>query len=170
MTEDRELAAMQTILGALNPLEEDARSRVMAYIVDRLEIDALSTARGGEQRVDPPEGNGAEREQATSRTFHSFAELFDATSPNTNPEKALVAGYWVQVCQAGPNFTAHAANKQLKHLGHGLPNITGALDDLKELKPAQVLQLQKSGKTCQTRKTYKLSHAGIKTVQEMIGG
>lgn len=170
MIEDRELGAMQSILGALNPLEEDARARVLAYIMSRLEIDGRPIPWVGEQRGDEPEVNGTEPEVMRPRTFDSFADLFDAAGPTTNPEKARVAGYWLQVCQNAAEFTAHSANKELKHLGHALPNITAAFDDLKELKPAQVLQLQKSGKTRQARKKYKLSHAGIKAVQEMIGG
>jgi hypothetical protein len=55
-------------------------------------------------------------------------------------------------------------------LGHGLINITAALDDLREAKPALVLQVGKSGKSRQARKTYKLTIAGIKSVEEMIGG
>ena len=40
-------------------------------------------------------------------------------------------------------------------------NITAALDDLKEVQPQLVLQLKKSGKSRQARKTYKISVAGV---------
>ena len=43
-------------------------------------------------------------------TFSSFAELYASAEPKSNAEKALVAGYWLQECQGGGNFTAAAAN------------------------------------------------------------
>jgi hypothetical protein len=89
--------------------------------------------------------------------------------PGTHAEKALVAGYWLQVCEGADRFTAHPVNKELTHLGHKLPNVTAALEDLKTTKPALVLQLSKSGTSQQARKTYKLSHAGVERVEEMIG-
>jgi hypothetical protein len=49
-------------------------------------------------------------------------------------------------------------------------NITAALDDLKEVQPQLVLQLKKSGKSRQARKTYKISVAGVQRDKEMIGG
>jgi hypothetical protein len=59
-------------------------------------------------------------------------------------------------------------NKELKLLGEGVPNITMAVDALRSQKPALAVQLQKSGKTRQARKTYKLTVAGIKEVERMI--
>jgi hypothetical protein len=82
-------------------------------------------------------------EQAEAPKYGSFAELFDAAKPKSNGDKALVAGYWLQVCQGAENFDGQSANKELKHLGEGLANITNAVESLKTQKPALALQLKK---------------------------
>jgi hypothetical protein len=170
-----EFEAIKTVHDALAPLEAAARTRVLTYITSLLSIDVRSTNSKPAESADDGEVETEEdtvEEQATkgSPKFSSFAELYDAASPKTNSEKALVIGYWLQVCLASESFTAAAANKELTHLGHKVANITNAIDDLKKQKPALALQLKKSGTSQQARKTYKVSHAGVKRVEEMILG
>lgn len=141
----------------------------MTYILTVFQIDGPKkmgtmyddTIQDGEE---PPA-----RGEAITLKFDSFAELYDAArQPTGNPEKALVAGYWLQVCQSAESFDAQSANNELKNLGHALPNVTNSFESLKKKKPALVLQLKKSGTTQQARKTYKLTIAGKKAVEEMI--
>lgn len=82
----------------------------------------------------------------------------------------MVAAYWVQVCQGTGSFQSQSLNDGLKDLGHGIGNITEALSQLKDDRPALLLQLKKSGNTRQARKTYKLTQAGMKRVEEMTQG
>lgn len=83
-------------------------------------------------------------------------------------DKALVGGYWLQICEGAEAFASQAINDNLKNLGEGVGNVTQALDGLKNAKPALILQIKKSGKSKQSRKTYKLTHAGVKTVEDWI--
>lgn len=140
----------------------------MKYVVSRLQIDAHVDDLTLEEKAAAEEAGVAENGAVEGVTFTTFAELFDAASPTSNGEKALVAGYWLQVCEGAEGFDSQSANKELKHLGHGLPNITAALETLKKTKPSLVLQLQKSGKTQQARKKYKVTVAGLKKVEEMV--
>ena len=171
---DAEFGAMHAVYKALEPLDDDARSRVFTYIMARFEI-AVGVA------AIPKEANNAEngisqegavtgKDEEEAPKYGSLAELYDASQPKGNSDKALVAGYWLQVCQGAENFDAMSANKELKNLGQGLPNITNAIDALKNQKPALALQLKKSGKSQQARKTYKITVAGIKAVEAMING
>ena len=102
--------------------------------------------------------------------YETFAELFDAAQPSSNANMALVAGYWLQVCQGQTDFDGQSANTELKHLGRPIANITVAMNSLKSQKPTLVMQLRKSGKSQQARKTYKVTVAGIKAVEAMING
>lgn len=170
---DIEFVAMQAVYRALEPLDDDARSRVIEYIIARLEIVAPTSLRARTAEL-----NGAnevdevvlEAEEARASKFGSLAELYDAAQPKSNAHKALVAGYWIQVCQGSENFDGFSVNKELKNLGHGISNITNAIDALREQKPALVLQLKKSGKSQQARKTYKVTVAGIVAMEAMISG
>lgn len=165
---DAELAAIQTVYSALSSLDEGARVRVIEYVSDRLGLAAKARSRsaGATPHVDedeePPEAF------ASDTQFSTFAELFDAAAPKTQSDKSLVCGYWLQVCQGAENFDGFSVNKELKNLGEGIANITSALDALKTQKPALALQLKKAGKSRQARKTYKVTVAGIKSVESMI--
>lgn len=168
---DVEFAAMQSVYEALEPLDDDARSRVVEYITHRLEI--ATSAPRHQRQVGHKVDDGAEEVDATVASapkFGSLAELHDAAQPRSNAERALVAGYWLQICEGADSFEGFSANQGLKNLGHGVSNITNAIDSLKAQKPALVLQLKKSGTSKQARKTYKVTHAGIMAVEAMISG
>ncbi|XHS78116.1 hypothetical protein ACFJGW_20700 [Burkholderiaceae bacterium UC74_6] len=178
----QEFGAIQAIHAALEPLPEDGRTRVLNYIVSLLGIDAKVSAAGPAPAPRAPvighdnDGEGASDEAAPAAppkgalSFGTFAELYAAAEPKTNAEKALVVGYWLQVCQVAESFTAAAANKELTHLGHKLSNITDAIDQMKSQKPMLILQLKKSGSSQQARKLYKVSHEGVKRVEAMVRG
>jgi hypothetical protein len=165
MADYEEIEAMKKIADALESLDDAARQRALHWALSRyrgskpsegMAQSAISSGAGGESRTD-------------AATFDSFAELFEATNPTMEREKALVAGYWIQVCEENAGgFPSQTLNGRLKDLGHGIGNITEALTQLKTERPALVLQLKKSGTTQQARKTYKLTQEGIKRVQTMV--
>jgi hypothetical protein len=176
---DDEFAAMQAVFSALKPLtEEGAQQRVMDYVANRLGLSLQAVVKGSAKQRVAEEDDSAEEDDDSSEPqalknladFGTFAELCDAAQPKTQADKALVGGYWLQVCQAGESFDGFAINKELKNLGEGIPNITSALETLKAQKPALALQLKKSGKARQARKTFKVTVAGIKAVEAMIRG
>jgi len=163
MDQDAEIAAMSAVAKALEPLDELVRRRVISWAASRF----------GLQLPAPSKSLGIEREAASTGEsarveFESFAELFDAADPKTDKDRALVAAYWAQICQSQATFPAQTLNASLKDLGHGLSNVTVALDGLKDEKPALVLQLKKSGTSKQARKTYKLTVEGAKRVRQML--
>ena len=144
---DPEFSAMNVLYAALEPLDSEARKRVVAYIVARLGmthggpiLDSGPIDLGGDQEPD------LENETNIAPKYGTLAELCDATHPTTAAHKALVAGYWLQVCQGGESFDGFSANKELKHLGEGVANITVAMDALKSQKPALALQLKKAAR------------------------
>lgn len=166
-----EFDAIKKIHEELAPLPTDARKRVLEYLINLLDVDVAGRhsgmLKGRGVHKDDPEATGGSID--LHEAFGTFAELFDGAHPNTNADKALVAGYWLQVHDGVDGFDSQSANSLLKNLGHGLPNVTAALTSLKEQKPALVLQLKKSGSSQQARKTYKVTVAGIKAVKDMIG-
>jgi len=160
---DNELTVMQTVFEALHGLEdEQARARVLSWVTDKLGMKNPSAAQT-KPKQEPENEPGVHNSE-----FATFADLFNATSPNANPEKALVAGDWLQKGQGQEHFSGQAANKELQNLGHVIPNITNAFSALNDRKPALAIQVKKSGKTKQARKQYKLTQAGIDAVEAML--
>jgi hypothetical protein len=170
MPADPEIQAMETVQAAVDPLSPEARQRVLQWMASRFDL-ALT----GSQRRNP-RGGGAEHGSddlhgdAPDAPFATFADLYDAAGPTTDPERALVGGYWYQVVERADSFPAQPVNTALKNLGHPIGNITNALTALKTRTPALVLQLQKRGKTKQGRKVYKLTEAGVRRVTDLING
>ena len=166
----KEFEAIKAIHKVLKPLRVDGQERVIKYISSLLGISNVEiTSDSIDSTSDVKRPHSIARPMHTEKeTFGSFAELYDAVGPHTHADKALVAGYWLQVCEGEESFNSQSANNELKHLGYRLPNITAALTKLKETKPALILQLKKSGTSRQARKTYKLTTAGMKTLHEMF--
>jgi hypothetical protein len=159
MTDDKELATMAAIAKALDDINDDATvARVLQWI----------NSRYGKTRGLAPLNFGPEHEGSDETEFADLASLFNAAEPSTDPQRALVAGYWFQVHENKDNLDAQSINAALKNLGHPISNITSALTSLKDRKPSLVMQVQKTGKTAQARKKYRLTAAGIAAVRRML--
>lgn len=162
-----EFDAFKAVHDALHPFDPQARARILKSVATLLEIGVPVKDTGGE--AEGASDNHGDENGDTAPTYSAFAELHAAASPSSDAEHALVAGYWLQVSQGNESFTGQGANKELAHLGHKSSNIARALQTLIDAKPQLVLQLKKSGSSKQSRKTYKLSLAGVKRVEEMVG-
>ena len=162
----RELAAMKAIAEALKGLERDGVGRVLRWAADafgaKVPPGAISTESLSQRK-------GNVKESGPAPTFGSLADLYAAASPAAEPDRALVIGYWIQVGQGEADFDSQAVNKELKHLGYGVGNITQAFTGLMTRKPQLVIQTRKSGTSQQARKRYKLTTAGIQAVERMLG-
>jgi hypothetical protein len=157
-----EVDAMRAVAKAVGSLAPDERGRVLRWAAERFAVSL------------PP---GAGRRQANSEERRNQDEVpedagdfYSRAAPQSEPERALVVAYWVQEVRGDGEFEAQTVNTQLKHLGHGVSNITRALDDLKARKPQLVIQIQKSGKSKQARKRYKVTAAGKTEVQRLFSG
>lgn len=166
---DPELSAMSRVLAALEPLDDDARLRVLMWVSGRYDLAPAVQAQALVSE-DPPADTTEipSVPSAAASQFVTLGELFGAANPRTNGEKALIAGYWLQVKGGAEDLTSQAVNTELKHLGHGVANITAALDELKAARPALAIQLRKSGSSQQARKKYKVTAAGEKRVEELV--
>jgi hypothetical protein len=102
--------------------------------------------------------------------FDDAAALFAAANPTTNGDKALVIGYWFQQIEGNKDLDAQQVNTQLKQLGHGIANITGAFNDLMGTMPKLAIQVRKGGATRQARKRYRITTEGLKRVADLLAG
>jgi len=171
MSDDAEIDAMKEISALFAQLEEDAQERVIAWLGSRFGLpratsgslitsaSSLSATSAERGRPAPP---------LSGASFDHPAELFEAARAKTDSEKALVLAYWFQVSQGAASFSSRQVNDELKHIGYGVGNITRALDALIESRPALVIQLEKSGKSKQAQKKFRVTHEGLKRVQQLL--
>jgi hypothetical protein len=155
---DPEIKAIGAISEALNKLSEEQQSNVLLYINAR--YAGQTVGRSSSAGV-PTTGLGAEK-------FESLGDFFDALDPQTEADRVLAVGYWLQVVQGASDFESFPVNKELKNLGHTVSNITRALDTLISQTPRLVLQVSKTGSSKQSRKKYKITREGIKRVQAAL--
>lgn len=171
-----ELEAMQDVAAGLKKLsgDTDAARRVLQWAASAFLPDGLSavvTTSNASAQASPSTASSAGTvEPGPSSSFSSLPDLYSAVSPASDSSRALVVGYWFQVMQGEQDLDGFQINKELKHLGHGVSNITTALTGLIERKPQLVIQTRKSGNSKQARKRYRLTDAGIKAVERMIAG
>lgn len=156
---DDEIEAMTRIAEALSDLSEEERGRVLAWAESRF---------GRSPAMQAADTGGAPPRTPESTAWPEFVDLFDAAGARTDAERALVAGFWLQVLKGAADFPSQQANDLLKDVGHGVANITDALAKLQRRKPALVRQTSKSGRSQQARKRYKLTSSGIADVQRMV--
>lgn len=159
-----ELDAMKKVAEAIGGLEPDAQKRVIHWAEAHFSIERMNETKTGNS--ENPVIN--ESLLSNSENIDSIGELFALSLPSSDAEKALVAGYWLQIEQGSSDFTTQEVNSDLKHLGYGIGNITRAFETLKKTRPQQVIQLRKAGTSKQARKTFKLTDVGKKVVESMI--
>lgn len=157
----KEIEAMKVIADELAKLDEPGVRRVLRWAADAFGANAVV----GANRM---ASSSADESAEPQTKYDSLADFYAATSPSTESDKALVVGYWTQILQGEAEFDAQSVNKELKHLGHGVGNITSAFDGLIKRKPQLVIQTRKAGTSRQARKLYKLTLEGQRSVEGMI--
>lgn len=161
----KELDAMRAVAEALKSLEEDSVRRVINWAADHFGITLVKATKntgveeaGIDESIDD---NGIPN-------YGDVADLYAAAGPTTDAHKALVVAYWVQFMEGIEGIDAQAINTKLKHMGYGIGNITRAFESLKKTKPQLIVQLRKSGSSKQARKTFKITNAGKKFVEDLL--
>jgi hypothetical protein len=159
-TQDPEVEALNTIIATLERLTEQQRHNVLLY------VNARYPGRG---KTQGGPGQGQVANSATTTQFADLGDLFDKANPQSQADRVLVVAYWKQAIEGAESFEAFPVSKELKHLGHGVANITSALDSLMRQSPKLVMQVAKSGKSQQARKRYKVTREGLRRVEAIVG-
>jgi len=168
---DPEAVALSKVVGALGELESDAQQRVLRYAAERFKISAVNmVSTSGAKAIPGVNEQPGPLGIASSSQFTDEGELIEHAQPKTGLMRALVVGYWLQVCQGQQNFSGQEVNDSLKALGHQSANITADMTKLMKKKPSLIQQVAKSGKARQARKRYRLTNAGIIAVTKMLSG
>lgn len=159
----KELDAMRAVATALTELDADSVVRVLRWAAE-----AFGAKSQPASAIEQPAVREEYRQIDGPGSFANIADLYAAAQPRNDSDKALVLGYWFQILQGAQDFESQAVNTELKHLGHGIGNITQAFGSLIGRKPQLVIQTRKTGTSQQARKRFKLTTVGQQTVEKMI--
>ena len=158
---DPEIEAIGRVSAALEPLEPEEATRVLRWATERFGVAMSEEPR---QRA----GGESVGEEDTEVEFPDFGALYHRANPGTDAERALVGGYWVQRIREVNPFTSYEVNKELKNLGFPVVNIARAFSTLLEGSPRLAMQVSKSSKVKQARKTYRLTDEGLREAERML--
>lgn len=160
-----EISAMKQVADALSDLEVESAARVLRWAAD---IWGRPQAGSHPELKEDASASGANKTN-NSHIFSSVADLFAKANAKTDADKALVVAYWFQKFKEQSDIDSQKVNSALKHLGHGVSNITAAFRTLMMRNPQLVIQTRKQGTTQQARKKYRLTTEGVIAVEQMIG-
>jgi hypothetical protein len=170
-----ETKAMEEAYKLLEPLPKAARTRVIDWL---FEVDfgdgPIHPAHGSYSTspatAAPSPTKATGNLEAIANDYDSVADFFSALSPQSPAERALVVSYYLQVKEGKSGVTGFDVNSKLKHLGHGVGNITLTLASLIHRKPQYMIQTAKEGTSQQARKTYKVTVEGMKALARLRSG
>lgn len=99
-----------------------------------------------------------------------LASLLTRWSPTTMSDKALLGAYYLTRARGEDTVTSQAINSELKRNGLAISNITRAIEA--NMRPDRPLMVQekKMGSTKQARKQYRITPAGVETVERKLQG
>jgi hypothetical protein len=161
---DPELRAMITVYEALKDLDDEAKVRVVQWVAGKFEL-GYPKRTYPETDVDP---DGAGTEERGLMDFGSLADAFAVANPKNTADKALVVAAYLQASKGGADVSGREINKELTQIGHGVHNITRAVEPLIKKKPQFIIQTRKEGKTKQAQKKYRVTNEGFMFVKRLI--
>jgi hypothetical protein len=164
---DPEHEAIGKVIEALDGLDAELQDRVIRWAADRYGVTL-----GAKPRLSGSTGDGGGAGGGIPSDYEDVGDLVAAAAPSTDEDRALVIAYWLQELreEKQPTFTGQQVNTELKNLGHGTDNITAVIGRLVATSPQQMLQTKKTGSNRQGRKTFKVTKAGKRRVQELLDG
>ena len=139
-----ELEAMRAIYEALKPLDDNGKRRVLSWVSSRVVGggSARSNPAGIPSATSPsPLQDGSA--QGTSEEGLDLPTFYARVRPEALSDKALAVSYWLQEYQHQEDIDSQQVNTELKHLGHGLGNVTRTMDALVGSRPKLIIQTRK---------------------------
>lgn len=173
--EDQELKAMNEVHTLLRELDDASRSRVLNWLFQKFSHSGLRVEQFGAKGAESTNyinegrnrGSDSDGTQLMSE-LSSISDLFAIAEPKSESQKVLLVATFLHQKLGLADLTSRSINDELKHMGHGVSNITATINSLINRKPKLMIQTRKEGKSKQSQKKYKVTVEGINSIKEMI--
>ncbi|MBI5455221.1 MAG: hypothetical protein HY956_11370 [Deltaproteobacteria bacterium] len=160
--QDPEIKAMSDVNEAIKELQDDAKTRVIQWILNKYSLNLGAVVNKGARP------NAENSRDIDIKSFDSVANIFEKATPQNAPDKVLIVAAFLQEKFDKSELTGGEIHKELRHLGHGLSNITDTISQLEAKKPKLMIQTKKEGKSKQAKKKYKVTAEGLKAARQML--
>lgn len=171
MIDDPEIKALNDCYAALKGIEPDAVERTLAWLTKKFAVKHTSSvAAAPDKPIVPAEDTAAAGDSGLAGNggdilaFPTPGEFLAALNLTDDNERALAVAAYLQKKEPDGELSGFVINKELRHAGHGMKNITRAIQVWVDSRPQLMIQLRKSGTTRQAKKNYKVTGEGFKWV------
>jgi len=162
MEQDEELRVMSAVYEEFTRIDDEAKQRVLNWVAGKFSLKSYKAAMTGIG------ASALDKGTVSIESFNSVADAFNAAGPEIDRDKALVVAAFIQKSIGKDEVTGYEINQELRQLGHGLNNITDAINQMMGKSPKLMMQVKKEGKSKQARKKYRVTAEGFKVVQQML--
>lgn len=162
--EDVEMDALKKVYDAIKDLDEAGKK----WVIDSMNRKFFRKEYPVSGKVESDANEITQNNRGDLKSFETLADAFAKASPKADSEKVLVVAAYLQEKEGRVELTSRDINKQLKHLGYNVSNITYEINKLKKLEPSMMHQTRKEGTTKQANKKYKVTVEGISKVNDMV--
>lgn len=170
---DSELEALNKINEAIRELPEDAKVRVIAWLINKYSIHS------GHSPVLTPkvltnvdthneQENIIEPDVMSITSYATAADLLAKCNPNKENEKILIVSAFLQAKNPTKDLTGYEVNHTLKNIGHKVNDFSHNIDSLMKRKPQLMIQTKKSGNTRQAKRNYRVTDEGMKEIERLV--
>lgn len=164
MEQDKEIKALQAAVEVLSNLDDDARNRVIQFLISKFSYTKPVKSIIG---VDSGGGSSVDHISQFSQ-FQSVADLISKASPQKEADKVLLVAAYLQETKNKQELVSREISQELHNLGHAVSNITVVIGSLIAKKPQLMIQTRKEGKSRQAQKKYKVTTSGISRAFSLI--
>ena len=181
----QELTVMNDVAEILNPLSKDERRRVVLWLLDYFAIyeddfldimddddfaygDAPATSYDAPTYEDDEVEEVEEEEEPAEPEPLTFATLYEQVAPKTAIQKIATAAWWLETQEGKDAWKSFEVNKLLKSIDVKVSSVSGTLAIEGKKDDPLVATLAKSGDSMQSRKTFRLSDAGMAFVGDRL--
>ncbi len=182
---DQEIDVLNRSYELLSKVDDDVKVRVMQWLSNKFRLgdstvvitSSMSSASGSTDAGTGASAGAESSGQATSKpspaeapsglsSFDSFAEMYRFLRPSSDAEKALASAVYLSSQRNMTEVSSAQVQKELKHIGERVSNITQAISAL--VKKKLMLQIGKEGNSQQARKKYRVTPEAVRTVNDML--
>ena len=168
-----ELVVINDLVQVLNPLAADEQRRVINWLADYFGIYDDEFAFDGASLVEVADLDEADDGEAVDAAdaepaADTFETFLARVNPKTAIQKIVTSAYWLETKEGKDSWTSFQANKLLKSLDIKISSVSGTLAIEGKKDNPMVSVLDKSGDSMQSRKTFRLSDAGLAFVESRL--
>lgn len=189
MIGDPELAVMARSYDIIKDLGIEERKRVIQWLTSKLGIEANTLAQpmvpfpinyptgsassnqmdnGSTASTGTNTGITLSENTATDLSAFSVQGLFDRIKMKTDVARVLLVAAYLQDKDPSTELGSRPINKELKKIGHGIKNITQAINSLLKKDPELLVMTRKTTNSQQGKKKYQVTDLGMQKTREAL--